>query len=91
MQRVAKIYASIQEISTGRVYVILLHDNRFYWLRAMQGRDVFGPFLDLNRLFTNMAQVEGKSAEHWHDAFMQFQSDAADIPVGSSTGCSIEA
>lgn len=69
------VFSAIQEISTGRVYVIFTDASGYYWLRARAGYPMRGPHTRLYALFEEMAVVEGKSADHWVAAFAQFRPE----------------
>lgn len=72
------VFASVQEVSSGRVYIIFEYEGRFLWTRTSRGKPLFGPFSYLSDLFEHMAQQEGETPNHWLRVFSQFRPDVAD-------------
>lgn len=64
-----EVLASIQQESSGRVFIILHSQAGYHWLNSDPGRLVQGAFEQLEHVFQDIAQVNGKSAEHWRSAF----------------------
>lgn len=80
-----KVFASIQEESTGRVFIIMSNGFEYFWLRGTPGCKMYGPFEQIDDVLVSLAEVEGKSPQHWTDVFTFFYPDLPIVgPLGST-------
>jgi hypothetical protein len=79
MESAIIVYAAVQELATGRVYLIFINDTGYSWTRAASGRKVRGVFDCLADVFRDMAHSEGQTDTHWLDAFAQFRPEIREL------------
>jgi hypothetical protein len=79
MESAIIVYAAVQELATGRVYIIFAGNNGYLWTRAASGYKLRGAFEHLSDVFHDMAHSEGQPADHWLNAFAQFRPEIKEV------------
>lgn len=67
-----QVRAAIQAERNGRVYMLFSEKGNYYWARSSPGSYMHGPFDTMHCVYTNLAELEGKTVSHWQKVFAFF-------------------
>lgn len=76
-----QVRAAIQAERNGRVYMLFSERGRFYWARSTPGSYMNGPFDNMDAVYRNLADKEGKTELHWQKIFAFFYPTLAGFPA----------
>ena len=74
-----QVRAAIQAERNGRVYMLFSEQGCFYWARSTPGSYMNGPFDTMQGVYVNLAQLEGKTEQHWQKVFAFFYPSLAGL------------